>query len=780
MTGLARELPTGIPVDIVIPVFNAPEDLARCVDSVLACTRGDYRLILIDDASTDPAIGLFFDQLARRNLPQLVALRNESNRGFTGTANRGMQHGAAEGRDVVLLNSDTVVTDGWLDALLRCAASSPHIGTITPFSNNAEICSFPRFCEDNRWPEGADPEVVRAALARAAVPTYPELPTGVGFCLFIRRDLLRGIGIFDEEAFGRGYGEENDFCLRGFRAGWRNVLCDDAFVLHLGARSFSADKAALVATNTRVLRERFPHYEAMVSDYIARDPLLPIRNAALATMRAHDDPLPGVLHIIHGQGGGTEHHVRALIGASRERCRHYLAIARGAEWRIEEHPENGDLRSFAVTLAPGESLHDFLAGLAATFRIGLIHLHNISGCREGLAEALRALRIPYGYTVHDLNFACPTITLAGRDGLFCGGETDAAVCRACLAAQPAFSGIDIVRWREAHRELVGGAGFVIAPSRWAADTFVRYFPGKAVDVIAHGAPGVWAGRTLPDTADRRQRGPCSAVLLPEDDVPTVAVLGAIGPDKGARRIERMVALARASGMRLRFVVIGYLDIRQNPWQSDDARLTVHGRYEADDLPRLLRHYRARLVAFPSAGPETFSFTLSEAWAAGLPVVVPPFGALAERVGAAKAGWILDAADWRDDARMLERIAAIVSDREALAQAGQRASAAFQPTLVDMAARTLAHYATLAPRIPDESVRWAPQRLRDAGGYRLWWPPESIDNTGESASASTLDDPLPARDVAGVRRYLRRMLPPGRTMARLLPASLLARLRARLR
>ena len=576
-------------VDVVVPVYNAPEDLARCVDSVLACTQGDYRLMLIDDASPDPAIGRIFDDLARRDLRQLVLMRNERNRGFTGTANRGMMHGSDGGHDVVLLNSDTVVTRGWLDALLRCAATSPHIGTITPFSNNAEICSFPRFCEDNRWPEGADPEAVRSALARTAVPTYPELPTGVGFCLFVRRDLIRGIGIFDEDAFGRGYGEENDFCLRAFRAGWRNVLCDDAFVLHLGARSFSADKAALVAGNIRVLLDRFPHYQALVSDYIARDPLRPIRNAALAQLRAHGESLPGLLHIIHGHGGGTEHHVRALIDASRGRYRHYLAIAVGASWQIEEHLDDGDQRSFAFTRAPDETLQDFLGALASTFGIGVVHLHNISGCREGLAEALQALRLPYGYTVHDLNFACPTITFAGRDGLYCGGETDVAVCNACLAAQPGFARIDIARWREAHRELIAGARFLIAPSRWAADIFARYFPGAKVDLIAHGAPGVWASSTRPDSADARRPGPRSAVLLPADDVPTVAVLGAIGPDKGARRIERMVALARTAG------TLGA--VRRHRLSRCPAGAVAKRRC-AVDRPRALRHARPAAPARP--------------------------------------------------------------------------------------------------------------------------------------------------------------------------------------
>ena len=136
-------------VDVVVPVYNAAGDVRRCVESVLAHTTGAYRLVLIDDASPDPGIAELFAEIAARRLPQVELLRNEHNLGFTGTANRGMQ---LSRRDVVLLNSDTMVTRGWLDALRRCAAANPSFGTITPFSNNAEICSFPHFCHDNPWP----------------------------------------------------------------------------------------------------------------------------------------------------------------------------------------------------------------------------------------------------------------------------------------------------------------------------------------------------------------------------------------------------------------------------------------------------------------------------------------------------------------------------------------------------------------------------------------------------------------------------------------------------
>ncbi|MEO6565392.1 MAG: glycosyltransferase family 2 protein, partial [Casimicrobiaceae bacterium] len=255
-------------IDVVVPVYNAPEDLRLCVASVLANLRPDVRLVIIDDASPNPGVATYFEELRARAHPQVVLLRNEVNLGFTGTANRGMGLSRA---DVILLNSDTIVTAGWLDALMHGAATDPRIGTITPFSNNAEICSFPDFCVANAWPAAANPDAVATAMLAAAVPTYPDLPTGVGFCMFVRRALLDAIGELDA-VFGLGYGEENDFCLRAAAAGWRNVLADNAFVVHTGGRSFEGQKAWLGPRNMVLLLERHPHYLEMVQAYIAADP----------------------------------------------------------------------------------------------------------------------------------------------------------------------------------------------------------------------------------------------------------------------------------------------------------------------------------------------------------------------------------------------------------------------------------------------------------------------------------------------------------------------------
>ena len=164
-----------------------------------------------------------------------------------------------------------------------------------------------------------------------------------------------------------------------------------------------------------------------------------------------------------------------------------------------------------------------------------------------------------------------------------------------------------------------------------------------------------------------------------------------GIEKLNRRLERLVELTRERGLPLRWVLIGYPDRGREPFQSADGVFTMHGAYDSRALRELIEHYRVRLVAYPSAGPETFSFTLSEAWAAGRPAIVPPIGALADRVGETGAGWVLSDDEWSSEELMLDRIVAVLdwSRADEFNEAMTRARSAVQPTLEAMTAATVA-------------------------------------------------------------------------------------------
>ena len=257
----------GLP-SVIIPVHNAPDELECCLASVYATVPDGTEVIIIDDASTDAEVTTVLRRWQRRTGPSWRFRIQQQNLGFVSTANRGMQMAR---RDVVLLNSDTEPTTGWLEGLQRCLESDPSIATATPWTNNGEIASIPVFCEVNPTPR--NPEAVAQIIACTGRATYPELPTAVGFCMAVSSHAMETLGLFDEETFGRGYGEENDFSMRAQQAGLRNVLCDDVYVVHLGGRSFGPLGLKPDESSMQRLLSRHPEYLQQVQEFISTDPL---------------------------------------------------------------------------------------------------------------------------------------------------------------------------------------------------------------------------------------------------------------------------------------------------------------------------------------------------------------------------------------------------------------------------------------------------------------------------------------------------------------------------
>ena len=278
-------------IDVVIPVYGNRHLTLRTIDSVLAAeVKVPFELIVVDDASPDPVLAAELRQLADRGLVSLLA--NGTNLGFVRSANRGLLlHGD---RDVVLLNSDTNVFGDWLDRLLAVLHGTPTIATVTPLSNAATILSYPIPLRDNNH-SSLDYAALDKICARLNAKPV-ELPTGVGFCMAIKRKCIDQIGGFDFAVFGRGYGEENDFCRRAAVRGWRHAAATNVFVWHKGGGSFAEQREELVAAAQLALERRHPGYGAMILDFIALDPLQSVR-AQLDAARVVADPRTKILQL---------------------------------------------------------------------------------------------------------------------------------------------------------------------------------------------------------------------------------------------------------------------------------------------------------------------------------------------------------------------------------------------------------------------------------------------------------------------------------------------------
>ncbi len=281
------------PACIIVPIYQAVAELEHCLATLERTLPARTRLHLADDASPDPAVARLLEEFASRSRLQVTTVRRPLNLGFVGNVNLAFAETAPD--DVILCNSDAGATPGWYEAMLACAASDERIATITPWSNNAEICSWPDFCRSTPVPADTEAERIARTLRQVGSRSYPDLPTGVGFCMYIRRAALEQLGDFDQATFGRGYGEENDFCRRAAGHGWRNVLCDDAYVSHRGGASFAAEGHRPGGENLVRLNARYPHYNALVAEFILRDPLAPLRRRILeAHQQAEADTGPSI------------------------------------------------------------------------------------------------------------------------------------------------------------------------------------------------------------------------------------------------------------------------------------------------------------------------------------------------------------------------------------------------------------------------------------------------------------------------------------------------------
>ena len=268
--------PTSPPTTVVITVYGALREAQGCLRSVVQHTSVPHEVVVIDDASRSPEVWRTIDGLASSVCGLAMrAVRHERNCGYTASINHGIQ--LAGSRDVVLLNSDTRVTEGWLDKLWRAAASRDRVATVTPVSNAAGAFSVPRRHEDNPIPAGMTVDDLAAIVDRVSPRRYPEVPTGNGFCMLVRREALDQVGEFDERAFPFGYGEENDLCCRASAAGFVHLVDDATYIYHARGASVGRGRAGKVRRGQRILRRRYPDYERRVAAWLADDPVDELR-----------------------------------------------------------------------------------------------------------------------------------------------------------------------------------------------------------------------------------------------------------------------------------------------------------------------------------------------------------------------------------------------------------------------------------------------------------------------------------------------------------------------
>ncbi|MDO9106911.1 MAG: glycosyltransferase [Methylovulum sp.] len=618
--------------DIIVPVYKGRFETLRCLYSVLAASyQISFELIVINDASPDEELTVELQRLADHNL--FTLLSNSENRGFVHTVNRGIQ--LHKQRHVVLLNSDTEVYDGWLDRLSHAAHRNVLTGTVTPLSNNATICSYPQFLHDNPYPLELSYADLDSITASVNAHVEVEAPTGVGFCMYIKRPCLQAVGLFDAKAFGKGYGEENDFCQKAIQKGWRNIIAADVFVRHLGAASFQGEKAKRVQAALKVIDKRYPRYSKEIDDFIERDPLREARchldSARMQRMRRGKN----VLIVCHNRGGGSERRMQEDIVELTGQGYGVFTLrpmSRKPSHAILGHPS---IKSFPNINPFALAEHSALKSELEALHITEVHTHSLvdfeAEAPDYLGALIKSLGAEWKIYLHDYKVICPRINLADENGLYCGEPVEAK-CNQCLAERGSdFGVLDIYQWRAIHQRALSTANEVQVPDQDVADRLSRYFSGIHFAISPH---------ELIDLKKIKFKRPA---LQPEDRM-RIVVIGAIGKLKGFHVIISCAKQARQNNLPIDFIIMGY---SMNDKQMEEVGVYVTGKYQDHEALDKLAGLSPHIVWLPSLWPETYSYTFSLALKANLPIFAFDIGAIARRAKESEMSDLLMPLSWVD-------------------------------------------------------------------------------------------------------------------------------------
>lgn len=590
-------------IDVIVPVYQGLEELKNCLQSVVdSSVQIPYELVVIEDGSPNPAIGDFLEDFSSNH--DITLLHNDKNLGFVATVNRGMA--LHPERDVLLLNSDTEVANDWLDRIHACAQSDARIATVTPFSNNATICSFPVFCQSNELPTGYPVERLDKIFAVANAGRSIDIPTAVGFCMYIKRDALHEVGLFDVEHFGRGYGEENDFCMRVVEKNWRNVLCCDTFVYHEGGVSFSDESANLMQNAGQVIHKLYPDYHQMIQDYIALDPARIFR-LSVAIELLHQSARPVILAVSHRLSGGIEKHIGELANYLPDKA-HFLLLK-----PVDKDTLVLQLDKLPITFSLSSGLDD-LTHLLRYVGVDRLHFHHTLDITEEIWQLPESLGVPYDVTLHDHFFINGNPAQCDDKGKFVRDLTKQST--------PFPLPVSLDQWQERQARHLGNAARIISPSLFTSALYREHFPDLEITQAYH--------------PDWEHEAPYPATVAPglaPDEPLKILVMGALSPEKGADVLEQAALLAKQKKLPLDFHLLGYA------YRPLARAVTEHGSYDHSNVVELIHQIAPHLIWFPALIPETFSYTLSEALHTSLPILAPDIGAFPQRLKGRPMTWI---------------------------------------------------------------------------------------------------------------------------------------------
>lgn len=604
-------------VGIVIPVYNGKNHLEVLLPSLFRNTNLPHRFIFVNDCSPDPEVLPWLKAQCEERDDCLI-LENEENLGFPATVNKGAAY--CKGH-FVILNTDTEVPSNWLERLMLPIWDNPKVASVTPFSDAATIFSFPSVGDDalnQRFRREFGMEHINQVLRQTAPDApYLDAPTGVGFCMAINGDVWRKIGGLDAETFGKGYGEENDWCQRAIKAGYQNVLNPKLYVAHHHGGSFESEKKKqLIASAAAHIKKLHPNYFADVSCFVRQNPWRNIRAAAIIRL-IMQVPCRHVLFLTFTWGGGSDHYLNAEIRKCLKEgdCAITLAYdSRKNVYKLTFFCKNYRIEFNNITrdivFSPEFSMVDrVVINQLASWN----SRKSFGDTADWISKLKSELACPMVFLAHDYFALCPGITMTTSTYSLCPVDEKSCDCSKCLSVNKKWRSPDLSlkKWHENWGRIFHCCDEIRCFSNSTAEYYrsIINVTSDKITVKPHAQQMYSTEKLLPCTESLR-----------------ICVVGGITEIKGSIVISKLALKLKKSHPDAKIYIIG-------TWYGKDlqSNMCLVPAYDKCHLRDIMHHINATLCFFASVCPETFSYVISELKEINAPIVSFNIGAQGERL-----------------------------------------------------------------------------------------------------------------------------------------------------
>lgn len=618
-------------ISIIVPIYRGYEDTKKCLESVIDSMSEGERLIIINDCSPEDEIVDYC--LKFRGKENVVIINNNVNLGYVKSVNKGIH--LSERDDVILLNSDTEVYSGWVNRLYAAAYTDSSIGILCPLSNNATILSYPAIDLVNGSIPGFSCSKIDKLISLMSDNNLHDIPTAIGSCMYIKRDCIDEVGLFDE-AFGLGYGEENDYSCRALQYGWKISAVTNVYIYHKGSVSFGSEKHKLKEEAKKIIQKKCPEYFNTIDVFMDKAPLKDVfqnidehiksdceeetklfidalrlcQNSQRMDVAEFIDSLgsinsrsPRVLLISHDLGGGVDRYIKDLSVMAKGNIEYFILRglnSEGIKLSYIDHVTHTE-SSILLTGIVGDNMATW-GKLISALGIKRIHINHIHGWPSEIVSFVTSFNKDIYITAHDYYLSSPNYHLY-PEGMKC---------------QDSSWPLEEEFWKAKLEALIMSAKKIIAPSSSVYEYLTQDYPYANIETIPH------------------------PQKISKIDYPVkVAILGKLSKEKGGNIVRAMIDICNRKNLNVNFSLIGY--------SFDDYPDSLHitGSYNDSEIQSLIKSEKPDIFIFPSVVPETFSYTLSYAIAADVYIMAYDIGAFSERLEGYKRCTLLPAGSSAD-------------------------------------------------------------------------------------------------------------------------------------